>query len=91
MSVFHYKGILIKKNGNEAFYQYFSDYVMQKDISGEFKFSLIDWKPKITFKADNKGRLVVYIDERCVEALTHKIKKYSEQNGKLPEEIYWIA
>jgi hypothetical protein len=34
---------------------------------------------------------LVLSDERCVAALTYKIKKHFEEKGHLPEEIYCVA
>jgi len=91
MSVFHYKAVFLNQTGQEVFYKYCPDTIEQKESWGEFKFNLKEWQPTITFRTEPKGEIVVYLDERCVEALTDKIKKYFEKNSDLPKEVLWIA
>jgi hypothetical protein len=91
MSIFHYKAIFLSQEGQEVFYKYCPDTIEQKESWGEFKFYLETWQPIITLRAKPKGEIVVYIDERCAEALTHKIKKHFETHKELPKEVFWIA
>lgn len=91
MTRLHHKAEFIKKEEKEIFYKYFPDTIYQKGIFGEFKFDMTTWNPSITVKAEPKDEMVFYIDERCVEALTYKIKKHYEEQENFPDEIYFVA
>lgn len=91
MSVWHYKGELIRSDGDVLEYRYFPDHVMAPDVSGIFRVRPADWSWTNVVPADAEAKGLVSTDARCIEALIHKLKKAYRDNEPAPATVFFIA
>ena len=91
MSIFNYKARFIKQEGNEVFYDFYPEYICFEDVKGEFKINLKNWEFSIPSKTHIDDWDSTFCNERPTGALTYKIRKYFEENGEFPKEVFWIA
>ena len=91
MSVFHYKANLIKREQSVVHFRFYPDYIDAESVFGEFKIDTENWTPVIILRTEINNRETGLCNERPVGALAYKIKKYFEEKGELPLEIFYIA
>lgn len=91
MSVFNYKAEFIEQNETYVFYTFYPDYIGLENISGKFQIKLDDWKTTILSGTKIRDWDSIYCNDRPVGALTYKIKKYVEENGNFPKQVYHNA
>jgi hypothetical protein len=89
MSVWHHKGELLTVGSDFATYRFFPDHVMAPAVSGVFRLSLSTFDVEVVepAKAESKAS----IDEHCVAALVHKIRRALKDTGEVPNVAYFIA
>jgi len=90
MTIWHYKGELVQREGVIATYRFFPDHVMAPAISGLFRIDLESFTAEIVEPANAEARGLVSTDERCVSALAHKIRK-TVQASEDATVVYFIA
>ena len=90
MTIWHYKGELVQREGVIATYRFFPDHVMAPAISGLFRIDLESFTAEIVEPANAEARGLVSTDERCVAALAHKIRK-AVQSSEAATVVYFIA
>ena len=88
MSAFHYKGELLGQNGPRLTYRFFPECVAEPDVWGEFVVDTEAETFEITRSSGKGMRSGVSVDEKCVSALLHKLKK---REGAVPESLHFIA
>jgi hypothetical protein len=91
MSIWHYKAELIRADADTLEYRYFPDHVMAPGISGVFRVRPADWSWTNSTPARAEERGLVSIDERCIDALVHKLKKAYAADGVAPPTVFFIA
>lgn len=85
MSAFHYMAVKITESKNKIIYNFYPNYIEDLEIKGKFILDLRNWKPFIIESANHRD------DERCINALTYKVKKFYDENDYLPEKVFHIA
>ena len=91
MSVLHFRGNFIKQNDTSVYYHYYPEFITAKEVVGIFKINLEGWHWEIVKKSDFGSHIIMPSDERVVKALTEKIKKFFEEQGKFPLEVFFVA
>jgi len=90
MTIWHYKGELVQRDGVLATYRFFPDQVMAPAVSGLFQIDLESFTAEIVAPANAEARGLVSTDERCVSALAHKIRR-AVQASEDATVVYFIA
>jgi len=91
MTIWHFKGELLHRDGVSAVYRFFPDHVMAPDVSGTFRVNLTFFQSEIVEPANAAARGLVSTDEYCVSALVHKIRKAPSTSEGPPEQVFFVA
>lgn len=91
MTIWHFKGELLERDGDVALYRYFPDHVMAPAVTGVFRVHLLSFEVQVIEYANAEARGLVSNDEHCVSALVNKIRKAVATDGAPPDLTFFIA
>lgn len=92
MSIFHFKGEFLDRNGDHVRYRFQTDYVGDAQRSGTLSLDLVTGAWTVNESADSRCYADgTCRDDHCAGALTHKIRKAYAEDGLLPAVVFHIA
>ena len=91
MSIFHFRGVLIRADGDWYEYEYYPDHVMAESVTGRFKVNSSTWESVVLSEAGAEEKGLVSTDEQCVSGLVDEIEKLHDESGEMPNDVCRIS